>query len=439
MDYEPGHMRNAQKAAFRVLGAQPVSQGTRMHQAAMYVVYESPWAKMGGNVSDYFREPEFTTFLASIPTLWEETRVLDGVVGDYVVTERVAEDGDVWVGAMTDWTAREVPLDLAFLGDGRWEMEVFADGPNADRYGADWRREARQVTAADHLTIRMAPGGGWVARFTRDQAATLEAAVRREGTAEEEHLEALYEVARRHALLGHRDEACEALERLGQAGLFDVSRARKDEAFAALREDDRYRKAVRAIWFRGYLWLLERPERDVYQKPGQVMAALAFRPGERVADIGAGSGYFSRRISGAVGPTGVVWAIDIAPEVLEYLEARARREGLTNIRIQRVSPDDPKLPPEGVDTILMVDTLHYVKGSDRGAYAKKLRAALAPGGRVVVIDFLPKPLQERPWGPPPEQKMSREEVDAAMAEAGLVPARAHDFLTEQFFVEYRPK
>ncbi len=166
MDYEPGHMRNAQKDAFRVLGAQPVSQGTRMHQAAMYVVYESPWAKMGGNVSDYLREPSFTAFLASIPTLWEETRVLDGAVGDYVVTERVAGNGDVWVGAMTDWTAREVPLDLAFLGDGRWEVEAFEDGPNADRYGADWRRERREVTAADRLTIRMAPGGGWVASFT---------------------------------------------------------------------------------------------------------------------------------------------------------------------------------------------------------------------------------------------------------------------------------
>jgi alpha-glucosidase len=169
MDYEPGHMRNAQRDAFRALGSQPVSQGTRMHQAAMYVVYESPWAKMGGNVSDYLREPEFTAFLASIPTLWDETRVLDGAVGDYVVTQRVAANGDVWVGAMTDWTAREVPLDLAFLGDGRWQAEVFADGPNADRYGADWRRETRAATAADRLTIRMAPGGGWVARFTRDR------------------------------------------------------------------------------------------------------------------------------------------------------------------------------------------------------------------------------------------------------------------------------
>jgi SAM-dependent methyltransferase len=273
------------------------------------------------------------------------------------------------------------------------------------------------------------------AESVKDWAGALEAAVRLEALAEQEHLEALYRVARLHALLAHREEACEALERLGQAGLFDVGRVRRDEAFSALREDERFRKAVRAIWLRGYLWLLERPERDAYQKPDQVMAALAFRPGERVADIGAGSGYFARRVSKAVGPTGEVRAVDIAPEVLEYLEARARREGLTNIHIQQVQPEDPQLPPGSIDTILMVDTLHYIK--DRGAYARKLRASLAPGGRVVVIDFLPKPPEERPWGPPPEQKMSREEVDTAMAEARLAPARVHDFLTEQFFVEYR--
>ncbi len=272
---------------------------------------------------------------------------------------------------------------------------------------------------------------------SKDWAAVLQTASRLEEIVEAEHVEAVYRVARLHALLGHREEACGALERLSQAGLFDVSRVQGDEAFTSLREDERFKKAVRAIWLRGYLWLLERPERDAYQKPDQVMAVLAFRPGERVADIGAGSGYFARRVSKAVGPAGDVLAIDIAPEVLEYLEARARREGLANIRVQRVAPDDPQLPSGGVDTILMVDTLHYVK--DRGAYARKLRAGLAPGGRVVVIDFVPKSPEERPWGPPPEQKMSREEVDAAMAEAGLAPARVHGFLAEQFFVEYRAR
>ena len=247
----------------------------------------------------------------------------------------------------------------------------------------------------------------------------------------------LYDLARTHALAGRVGQACEFLERVHQAGLFDVQRVRRDEAFASMRDEDCFKAVTRAIWLKGYLWILERPERDAYQQPDRVMQVLAFRPGERVADIGAGSGYFARRISGAVGPSGTVWAIDIRPEVLAVLEERARKDGQANIRPQVVQPDDPRLPPGGVDTIVMVDTLHYVK--DRGAYARKLRAGLAPGGRVVIIDFLPKPIEERPWGPPTEQKMSREEVDAAMAEAGLFPARVHDFLTEQFFVEYRPR
>jgi ubiquinone/menaquinone biosynthesis C-methylase UbiE len=275
------------------------------------------------------------------------------------------------------------------------------------------------------------------AEARRDWAAALEAAHALNEHAEEQHLEALYRVARFHALLGLTDRACESLEQLQQAGLFSVQRVRRDEAFAALRDEPRFKAVTQAIWLKGYLWLLERPERDAYQQPERVMEALAFRPGERVADIGAGSGYFTRRISRAVGPGGVVWAIDIRPEILAVLHERARREGLANIRLQQVEPDDPQLPAGRVDTVVMVDTLHYVK--DRSAYARKLRASLAPGGRVVVIDFLPKPPAERPWGPPPEQHLSREEVDAAMAEAGLTPARAHDFLTEQFFVEYRPR
>jgi SAM-dependent methyltransferase len=291
---------------------------------------------------------------------------------------------------------------------------------------------ARAQTDTPTLERRVAE-----AEARQDWAGALEAAQALNERAEEQHLEALYRVARLHARLGQADRACDALERLHQAGLFDVHRLRRDEAFEALRADARFKAVTQAIWLKGYLWLLERPERDAYQQPDRVMEVLAFRPGERVADIGAGSGYFARRISRAVGPTGLVWAIDIRQEILAVLHERARRDGLANIRLQQVDPDDPQLPAGRVDTILMVDTLHYVK--DRAAYARKLRAALSPGGRVVVIDFLPRPVAERPWGPPPEQTMSRAEVDVAMAEAGLVPTRAHDFLTEQFFVEYRPR
>jgi SAM-dependent methyltransferase len=282
--------------------------------------------------------------------------------------------------------------------------------------------------ALEREVIRAEAAGDW--------RAALAAAKDLNGMAEFDHVASLYRLARLHAHLGERAEAYEALERMHAAGLFNAHEMRRDEAFAAMREEDRFKDLTNRVRFKAYLWLLERPERDAYQQPERVMGTLAFRPGERVADVGAGSGYFARRIAGAVGAEGIVFAIDLDAELLAYLEARAREEGLTNLETRRVKKDDPEIPPGSVDTILMVDTLHYMPAAERGAYAKKLRAALAPGGRVVVIDFRPKTPEERPWGPPPSQTMAREEVDRAMAEAGLVPVRVHDWLTEQFFVEY---
>jgi len=252
--------------------------------------------------------------------------------------------------------------------------------------------------------------------------------------AEQAHVEALYRLARTHAFLGQRKEALDVLERAYQAGIVDVFALRKDDAFASFKDDERFKTLSKAIGVKRYIAMLERKERDSFQKPDEVMQALSLRPGERVADIGAGSGYFTLRVARAVGPSGEVLAIDINPDILEFLDRRVKEAGLSNVRSLRVEKDDPKLPAAGIDTILMVDTLHYVAGRD--AYAKKLRAGLAPGGRVVVIDYRPKPWEERPWGPPPSQKMSREEVDEAMATAGLVPAKVHEFLPEQFFVEY---
>lgn len=284
------------------------------------------------------------------------------------------------------------------------------------------------MAALERRLAEAEAGGDWTS--------ALEAAVALNERHEEAHVESLFRVARLQARLGQTDRALETLERLSRAGLIDVGRVRGDEAFAALRDHPRFKSAAQAMWLKGYLWLLERPERDTYQQPARVLDVLAFRAGERVADIGAGSGYFTRRVARAVGPTGLVWALDIRQEILNYLQAMVAQDGLTNVRPRVVTPDDPQLSDGQVDTILMVDTLHYVK--DRAAYARKLRAALAPGGRVVIIDFVPKPIEQRPWGPPPSQNMSREEVDQAMAAAGLVPVRVHDFLTEQFFVEYGP-
>jgi SAM-dependent methyltransferase len=291
------------------------------------------------------------------------------------------------------------------------------------------------TTAAPELeTLRRAMDE---ASATKDWARALDIAKQINDVVEQQHVDVLYTIARLQALLGHKKEAYEWLRRTADAGLVDVWEVRKDEAFAALRDEEQFKALTRTMWVKAYIHLLERKERDAYQKPEEVMHALALRPGEKVADVGAGTGYFAVRVARAVGPGGVVWAVDIAQELLDYLARRAQEEGLSNVRIVKVSPDDPQLPPTGVDTVLMVDTLHYIK--DRAAYAKKLRASLAPGGRVVIIDFVPKPQGERPWGPPPEQNMSREEVDVAMAAAGLKPVRVHGFLPEHFFVEYAVK
>ena len=246
---------------------------------------------------------------------------------------------------------------------------------------------------------------------------------------------ALYNVAALHCRLGHKDEAYAWLEKTLDAGFGNLQHLLTDEDFAAIRKEDKFRAMVKSTWVKQYLAMLEREDRREFQKPEQVMAALAFKTGERVADVGAGSGYFTIPVAKAVGPTGVVWAIDIKQDMLDYIEKRLKTEELSNVRLELVPPDDPQLPAGGVDTILMVDTLHYI--NQRTAYAEKLRAGLAPGGRVVIIDYKPKPFEERPWGPPPEQQISRETVDADFSKAGLKPVKVHDFLPEQYFVEYR--
>jgi ubiquinone/menaquinone biosynthesis C-methylase UbiE len=251
------------------------------------------------------------------------------------------------------------------------------------------------------------------------------------------HVEALYAAAQIHARLGHRELAYLLLWRATGAGFPDRSRLLHDDAFAGFRDEDLFTSLARRAWARGYTDLLERPNREDVQKSPEIMRALAFRVGERVADIGAGTGYFTFQVADAVGPTGRVLALDIAPEMLEYLDFRVKARKAANISLGRVAGDDPRLEPGSVDTILMIDTIHYVK--DRVAYAKKLRSALAPNGRVVIIDYRPKPMSERPWGPTPEQQFPREQMDREMAVAGFKVSQAFEFLPEQFFVIYVPQ
>jgi ubiquinone/menaquinone biosynthesis C-methylase UbiE len=251
---------------------------------------------------------------------------------------------------------------------------------------------------------------------------------------EPEHIEALYAAAQLQARMGNREQAYLYLNRAIGAGFADRARLREDEAFRDYRDDDLFKTLVRRAWARGYFNLLERPNREDVQMSPEIMKSLAFRLGERVADIGAGTGYFTFPVAEAVGPTGVVWALDIAPEMIEVLEFRTKARNAGNVKVRKVSSDDPQLEPGSLDTILMIDSIHYVK--DRTAYARKLIPGLAPGGRLVIIDYRPKPISERPWGPPPEQQFPKEQLDREMAAAGLKVHKSYDFLPEQFFVIY---
>jgi alpha-glucosidase len=164
MDYTPGAMINASKGAFAHVFSRPMSQGTRCHQLAMYVVFESPLQMLADSPSNYLREPETMQFLGPVPTTWDETRALDGKITDYVVVAR-RKGRDWYVGAMTDWTARELEVDFSFLAAGKFAMESFEDGVNANRYGSDYRRTERQIDRSMKLKIRLAEGGGWAARL----------------------------------------------------------------------------------------------------------------------------------------------------------------------------------------------------------------------------------------------------------------------------------
>jgi SAM-dependent methyltransferase len=267
-----------------------------------------------------------------------------------------------------------------------------------------------------------------------DYQGALEIAKEMSGVIWMKHAGTLFNIARLYCLLGDKVKAHEWLQIAVDGGYWDAQGLRQDDCFAKYRDEEVFQDIVRSAWAKGYLYMLERDEREDFQKRDEIMAALAFKEGERVADIGAGSGYFTIPIAKAVGPQGFVLAIDIRQEMLDFIERRLKLEDLENVRLMKVESDDPQLPERGMDTIIMVDTIHYIK--ERGEYAKKLRAGLAPGGRLVIIDYRPKPWEERPWGPAPQQQFPKEQIDADMAEAGLRPVAEFDFLPEQYFLVY---
>jgi alpha-glucosidase len=161
MDYTPGAMRNETAKGFCVNWNIPMSQGTRCHQAAMFIVYEAPLQMLCDNASLYQREPEYTRFIAQIPATWDETIALAGKVKEYLIVAR--KNGDNWyIGGMTNETARETEVDLGFLAEGNWKIEYVADGVNADRYPSDYVLNKEEMVNK-MLKISMAPGGGYAA------------------------------------------------------------------------------------------------------------------------------------------------------------------------------------------------------------------------------------------------------------------------------------
>lgn len=171
------------------------------------------------------------------------------------------------------------------------------------------------------------------------------------------------------------------------------------------------------------------PRRDAWQMPDRVIAALALKPNTSVADIGAGTGYFSMRLAKAV-PDGGVYAVDIEPNMVAHLKTRAATEQLTNVTPVLASAASPNLP-KPVDLILVVDTYHHI--GHRPDYFRALRSRLTPGGRIAIIDFR----KDAPEGPPAHFRFTPERIKQEMADAGYVSDSEHDFLPRQHFLVFR--
>ncbi len=165
MDYTPGAMVNMDRANFNPLFTRPASQGTRVHQMALYVVFESPLQMLSDSPSNYMKEQECTDFIVKVPVVWDDIKVLDAKTGDYLLLAR--RSGNEWfVGGLTDWNPRQLDLDLSFLPAGDYEMDIFQDGINADKHAQDYKHVAKSVRSGDKLKVTLAPGGGWVARIS---------------------------------------------------------------------------------------------------------------------------------------------------------------------------------------------------------------------------------------------------------------------------------
>jgi arsenite methyltransferase len=180
---------------------------------------------------------------------------------------------------------------------------------------------------------------------------------------------------------------------------------------------------------KAYIAMLEDPKRDAYQKPSEVVTALGLREGEIIADIGAGSGYFSFRLAHQVGGKGRIYAVDVSPEMILHLNRRIRATGTMNVISVLAPPDDPLLPDASLDRVFICNTWHHIEKQTE--YLALLKKMLKPGGQITMIDFHKRPL---PVGPPLEMKIAREDLIRQMEQAGFQLEREPVFLPYQYFL-----
>jgi alpha-glucosidase len=165
-DYEPLVFNNTTKKGFREIEGMVMTQGTRCHQLGMFVVFDNPMEIFGGNPSQAWMEPKFTELMGSIPTTWDETKILDGSVGKYIITAR-QKGADWFLGGMTNWDARDLTLKFDFLDEGNYKATICKDGINADRYAADYVLEYIEVKRNDSLKFHLEPGGGFFIKLEK--------------------------------------------------------------------------------------------------------------------------------------------------------------------------------------------------------------------------------------------------------------------------------
>ncbi|HSK30877.1 MAG TPA: methyltransferase domain-containing protein [Candidatus Limnocylindria bacterium] len=185
---------------------------------------------------------------------------------------------------------------------------------------------------------------------------------------------------------------------------------------------------------KAYIGMLDDPKRDAYQKPHEVLAALNLKPGEVIADIGAGSGYFSFRLGHHVGAEGKVFAVDVSPDMIRHINRRVRELKVNNVVSVLADPDDPLLPDRSVNRFFICDVWHHVENQTK--YLSLLKKMLKPGGEVVMIDFHKK---ELPVGPPLQMKIAREDLIKQMESNGFRLRKEHSFLPYQYFLVFVPK